>query len=326
MRSPGAAALATTLLASTGCDGRFPLRHPDLAPFRRYEQCPTAGGAVTAQFFGTASILFRDSTTAVLSEGFVTRPGVVRVLLGRVAPDTARVAGAVRQLGIDSIAAVFTGHSHYDHAMDSPEFARRTGAVLLGSPSTLNIGRGAALPPDQLRAVRDGESLRFGQFTLTFIESRHSPDDRFPGTVDEPLRPPARAGRYRTGATWSVLIEHDGRTMLVHGSANYRAGALRGRRADVVYLGIATLGKQPDDFVRAYWNEVVRETGAKRVILVHWDDFFRSLDKPLRPLPYAADDFPATMRRLLRLAGNDVEVLLPRLWQSSDPFAPCPRG
>ena len=36
-----------------------------------------------------------------------------------------------------------------------------------------------------------------------------------------------------------------------------------------------------------YWTETVRAVGARRVVLIHWDDFFRPLSKPLRALPYA---------------------------------------
>jgi len=321
-------ALAVVLLLVLAAGGVIAraLRHPDLAPFRRYEQRPSTGGAVTAQFLGTTSILFRDSATAILADGFVSRPGLVRVLSGRVAPDTARIADALRRLGVDSIAAVFAGHSHYDHALDAPTIARLTGAVLLGSSSTANVGRGGGLPERQIRVVRDGETVRVGAFALTFVESRHSAPDRYPGTIDAPLVPPAPAGAWKSGTTWSVFVEHGGRTLLVHGSPNFRPGALRGRHAEVVYLGAGTLSRQSEAFVDAYWNEVVRATGARRVILVHWDDFWRGLDEPLVPLPAAVDDFGESVRRVLRrAAADDVEVLLPVPWQPTDPFAGLPR-
>ena len=177
--------------------------------------------------------------------------------------------------------------------------------------------------------MRDGETVRYGAFALTFIESRHSVPDKVAGTIDAPLVPPARIDAWKTGTTWSVLVEHAGRTLLVHGSPNFRPGALRGHHADVVYLGAGTLSKQSETFVDAYWNEVVRATGARRVILVHWDDFWRSLDEPLVPLPQGLDDFGEDMRRILRRANADgVEVLLPVAWQPTDPFAglpPAPR-
>ena len=70
-------------------------------------------------------------------------------------------------------AAVFPLHSHYDHAMGAPEVAKRTGALLLGSESTANIGRGWGLPETQIRVVTDREPIVLGKFTVTPIESRH---------------------------------------------------------------------------------------------------------------------------------------------------------
>jgi L-ascorbate metabolism protein UlaG (beta-lactamase superfamily) len=202
-----------------------------------------------------------------------------------------------------------------------------TGAELVGSESTANIGRGLRVPEASLRVVGEGGVLVYGGFELTFLESEHSPGDRFPGTVDAPLVPPGRSRQWRTGAVYSVLVSHRCGTLLLHASAGFRPGALHGTRADVVYLGVGELGRRPARYVEAYWDEVVRATGARRVVLIHWDDFFVSLDRPLRPMPYLADDLSVTMRRLSALAArDDVEVLLPVAWRPSDPFAPSGRS
>jgi L-ascorbate metabolism protein UlaG (beta-lactamase superfamily) len=119
-----------------------------------------------------------------------------------------------------------------------------------------------------------------------------------------------------------VLIEHDGRTILVQGSAGYIPGALNGRKADVVYLGVGTLGKLGDAYRDAYWREVVGTVGARRVIVVHWDDFCKPLGEPLVPLPWLVDDFDVTMR-FLRARGESagVDVRVPVAWAATDPFA-----
>ena len=58
------------------------------------------------------------------------------------------------------------------------------------------------------------------------------------------------------------------------------------------------------------------------MVLTHWDDFFRPLDRPLRALPYAGDDLHVTMSVLGRLADEDgVALHLPRLWEREDPWA-----
>jgi L-ascorbate metabolism protein UlaG (beta-lactamase superfamily) len=279
------------------------------------------GSGVTAWFLGTGSVLLRDEDTAVLCDGFVTRPGLWRVLFGRIAPDRRVVDRAAERLGTPPIAAVVCTHSHYDHALDAPVWASATGADLVGSASTANIGRGLGLPESRLRVVAGGDSLAYGRFTLTFVESEHSPGDRFPGTVDSPLVPPRRSRAWRTGTVYSVLVAHPLGTVLLHVSAGFRRGALHGARADVVYLGVGTLGRRSPAYVGEYWDEVVRATGARRAVLVHWDDFFVSLDRPLRPLPYPVDDLGNALRRLAPLAARDgVELVLPEAWRPCDPF------
>lgn len=113
-----------------------------------------------------------------------------------------------------------------------------------------------------------------------------------------------------------------GRTALVQGSAGYVPGALDGHRTDVAYLGIGQLGVQSEDYLRTYWAETVEAVGAREVVLTHWDDFFRPLDRPLQALPYAGDDLDVTLRILGRLAREqDVALRLPTAWRREDPWA-----
>lgn len=302
---------------------RMSVGHASLRPYLPYEQpSMTSDDGLVAHFLGTSSVLLSDGETSVLSDGFVTRPGLLRVALGRIAPDRSVVRAAIDRLRVKNLAAVVCAHSHYDHALDAPVWALETGAELVGSPSTANIGRGLRVPESSLRVVADGETVSYGRFDLTFLDSVHSPGDHYPGTVDKPLVPPARAAAWKTGTAFSVLVTHPAGRILLHASANFRPGALRGRPADVIYLGIGNLGKQPTEFLRTYWDEVVVSTGARRVVLVHWDDFFLGLHRPLRPMRYFLDDIDATMSRLLPLARRDgVDIVLPVAWQPSAPLA-----
>jgi L-ascorbate metabolism protein UlaG (beta-lactamase superfamily) len=303
---------------------RNPLGRPSLEPYDTYRQrSGVPAGGLTANFLGTSSLLLSDGTTTLLCDGFVTRPGLLRVGLGRISPDAGLVRAAIGRLEVRTLAAVFCAHSHYDHALDAPVWCLQTGAELVGSESTANIGRGLGLAESSLRVVGDGDTLEYGQFTLTFLDSVHSPGDRYPGVVQRPLVPPARTRAWKTGTAYSVLIEHPDGRILMHASANHRPGMLEGRSADVVYLGVGGLGKQSRDFVHRYWDDVVGTLGPRRIFPVHWDDFFLGLDQPLRPLPYFADRFDATMELLLPLAQrDDVEVVLPIAWEPTDPFGP----
>lgn len=306
-----------------------PLARPSLSAYTGLLQpaAPPRSGAPRVTWIGVSTLLIDDGSTALMIDGFFTRPRPARVLFGRIAPRPETVAACLRRADVTRLAAVICAHSHYDHALDAPTVCAQTGAVLVGSQSTANIGRGQGLPEDRIVQPEPHRPFGFGAFTVTLIESVHSPGDRYPGTVDAPLVPPAPARAFATGPCYSILIEHaaDGdrsRSLLIQASANFVPGALREYRAETVYLGVGQLGKNTATFRETYWNEVVTTTGARRAVLVHWDDLFRPIGKPPRPMPYALDDLDVTMNFLLeRAAADGVELLLPVPWRSADPFA-----
>jgi len=303
---------------------KFPLSHPDLEPYQRYFQEPASPSqmGLSVTFLGVSTLLLDDGQTAIMTDGFFTRPGKFAVIGGRIAPNRATVSAALQRAGVTELAAVVCAHSHYDHALDSPIVAELTGAVVVGSESTANICRGAELPADQILVATTGVPMQFGDFTITLVESRHTPKAHYPGKIDHPVVPPAKASTWAMGEVYSVIIEHRGRTLVLQASTNFVSKALDGFSAEVVYLGIATLGKQTPAFFEDYWREVVVAVGAQTVIPVHWDDFFVSLDEPLRPFPYVADNFDVSLKLLIDRAERDgITLELPVAWQRTDPFA-----
>nr|EMP10239.2 metallo-beta-lactamase [Gordonia sp. NB41Y] len=300
------------------------LRAPSLAPWRHLESPPAAAGSaggVQVRFLGVSTLLLTDGTSTILTDGFFTRPGLVRVRAGRVRPDRTVIRAALDRFGIGTVDAVFVVHSHYDHALDSADVAEMTGARLLGSASMRNIARGHGFPDDRFDLVALGEPRRIGAFTLTALPAEHSPGDLAPGSIDAPMSPGAKATDYRTGDCYTLHIEHHGRELMIHASANMRAGAITGRHAETVYLGIGVLGKQTLGLRDAYWQTFVTDTGARTVIPIHWDNFTRGLDRPLTPLPEFFDDFTTSMEFLTsRADGEGVRLELPVLGRVTDPF------
>jgi L-ascorbate metabolism protein UlaG (beta-lactamase superfamily) len=245
-------------------------------------------GAVSVRYTGTATLVFSDGDTTWLTDGWFTRIGPVALLTRDIEPDLAAITRGLEQNELESAAAVFPLHSHYDHAMDAPEVARRTGALLLGSESTANIGRGWGLPEDRIRVVRDREAISLGAFTLTPIESRHFefPDsamrERALGapTITEPLVPPVGAFEYRVGKAYMLHVAHPLGTWLIVGSAGFIEGALDGFSADTIFLGAGGLGSQTDAYRETYWNETVERVGATRIIPIHWDSLTGPTEGP----------------------------------------------
>ena len=208
---------------------RLKLGRPDIGRYADRFDVPPAAGLFGVTFLGVASLLLDDGETRVLTDGFFSRPALAKVALGRIAPDLGRIDAALARVGADRLAAVVPVHSHYDHAMDAAAVADRTGADLVGGESTAYVGRGHGLPEERIRVVTPGEPLSYGAFTLTLVESHHCPPDRFPGEITEPVIPPVKAGAYKCGEAWSILVEHaGGATALLQGSA--RSGWSRGRK------------------------------------------------------------------------------------------------
>ncbi|RAV15121.1 MBL fold metallo-hydrolase [Mycolicibacterium sp. GF69] len=301
------------------------LGRPDLADYHGFFDVPPAieGAPLAVTWAGVTTLLIDDGESAVLTDGFFSRPSLLEVALRRLTPSQPRIDGCLTRLRIDRLAAVLPVHTHYDHAMDSAVVAERTGAHIVGGRSAAQVGRGHGLPEDRLVVAIPGQVVRLGAYDVTLIEGDHCPPDRFPGSITGPVVPPVKASAYRCGEAWSTLVHHrpSDRRLLVVGSAGFVAGALAGQRADVVYLGVGQLGLQPERYLVDYWRETVRTVHARRVVLIHWDDFFRPLHEPLRALPYAADDLDVSMRVLSRLAEEDgIALHLPTLWQPADPW------
>jgi L-ascorbate metabolism protein UlaG (beta-lactamase superfamily) len=304
---------------------RIKLGRPGLADYADAFDAPAAGPAapLTVTWAGVTTLLIDDGSSALMTDGFFSRPGLLEVAVKRLSPSAPRIDGCLARLRVDRLEAVLPVHTHFDHAMDSAVVAERTGAQLVGGTSAIQVGRGAGLSDDRLVAVTPGEPVTLGAYDVTLIEGDHCPPDRFPGVIREPVVPPVKVSAYRCGEAWSTMVHHrpSGRQLLIVGSAGFVRGALVGRHAEVVYLGVGQLGLQPEEYLTDYWTETVRTVGARRVVLIHWDDFFRPLHKPLRALPYAGDDLDVSLTVLSRLAREDgVPLHLPTLWQRCDPW------
>ncbi len=291
---------------------------PTLEPYARYilRSDPPGAGAVTATFLGVSTVLLSDGETAILTDGFFTRPGTaLQLILGRkIAPDRNAISRSLERAGIATLAAVVVLHSHYDHAMDAPVVAQLTGGKLVGSQSTANIGRGLGLGEDRILVVEPKKPLRFGAFTLTMVPSRHIPlllgRSIVGHDITEPLVPPATVFDYLEGQTYSAIVEHPRGIVLVQSSAGYVEGALDGYEADVVMLGIGGLGRTGTRYREGYFNQVVEAVRATRIIPIHYDDFSLPLEEPVSLLPQLFDDVPASLDYLAERAEADESLRL----------------
>ena len=253
------------------------------------------------QWLGTSSLLISDGQTHVLTDAYFSRIDKLASVTRPMAPDVARIDAALKASNIEKVAVIPVLHSHFDHVLDSPWVAMRTGADLAGSESTLNVGRGAGMGEPQLKLATPGEPMRYGDFEVIFLLSDHVPQaewiNRLTGmneTIDAPLTPPAPIDAWKEAESYALLVRHPYGDVLIQGSAGFVDGQLDGYQADIAFVSSVGLSRQPDGYVPDYVRNTVGATGAKTVVPIHWDDFFVELDADTPALPRVMEDLYAS--------------------------------
>ena len=254
---------------------------PQLEKYGIEASLPSTGNGLIVQFTGNTNILISDGKTSILTDGFFTRPGVAKVLWGKVAPDESIIKYCLDRAGIEQLDAVIPVHSHFDHAMDSPIVAELTGATLIGSESTANIGRGLGFPEDQMVIPKSGETIQLGTFRVTLVKGRHwpYPDPEMRAKLLDreialPLIPPMNAFEYVEGASYTIIIEHAEATVAIHGSAGFIPNILNDYEVDILFLGLAGLETMDGVYNDNYQMHVVDALSPDVIVPIHWDDFF----------------------------------------------------
>jgi L-ascorbate metabolism protein UlaG (beta-lactamase superfamily) len=239
--------------------------------------------AIQLSYLGTAGWQITDGRTTILIDPYFTRlprskfgswsetrDGIPLALLGDalVTSDTAAVDARV-----SSAAFILVGHSHYDHLLDVPYIARRTGAIVVGTVSTRNIVAAYGIPDKQLITVRGGEDYDFGTFSLRVIPSLHSAlaNKAYydPRVAPPDLRSPLRLRDFVEGGTLAFLIRIAGCEVFVSGSMNYIERELTGLRPDVAIIGSTARRREIHD----YTGRLLSALGNPPLVLPnHWDD------------------------------------------------------
>jgi L-ascorbate metabolism protein UlaG (beta-lactamase superfamily) len=121
-----------------------------------------------------------------------------------------------------------------------------------------------------------------------------------PGEIQDCDHVPLRTERYRCGAVFRIEIEVFGRTIVHLGSAEIVEGVAAPKQVDLLLLCVAGWRASP-----RFPERVARALDPRAVLLSHWDNFFRRLDRPLKALP--AMSVERLTERLLREA-RDAKV------------------
>ncbi len=222
---------------------------------------------------GTAGFRLAYQGVVVWIDPYVTRLSLPDLLRRRVVPPSDEAIGR----WIDRADAVLVGHTHFDHALDVPAIARRTGCKVYGSQSLENL-MGLYGLADQAVVVEVRRDYEVGPFKFHFVPSVHSKLQlglRVPFSgeltcdhVDD-LTPQA----YRCGQVWGICIEVAGMRFYHQGSADFLEDELTDKNVDVFLCGIS--GRR---FTPKYVERIVRALAPNVIVPTHYDDFFRPLE------------------------------------------------
>jgi L-ascorbate metabolism protein UlaG (beta-lactamase superfamily) len=269
------------------------------------KQVPSS--SLQVKFFGVSTLLFDDGKTQILIDGFFSRPSLYQVLFQNIQSQPELIRQMIQQQHLQRTQALFVTHSHYDHALDIAELARQLPQTkIIGSKSSLNIARGGQVAEQQLIQVQPWHTLSFGKFKVTAIASQHTPptavNNDLGEEIKQPLQLPARFSEFKEGHSFDYLIEHQGHKILVKASTGAVPDQLKNLKVDTLFLGIAQLSRQSEQFQQDYLDQTLRALKPKVVIPIHWDNFFQAGNQPLEFLPYLADNTEQSLKILIQAA------------------------
>ena len=303
-----------------------------------------------ARYLGATTVAITDGRSTVLIDGYLSRPPVQKALLFRIEPQHELVAAALQALNLPPVCGVYVAHGHYDHALDAAHVSHLTKAPAYGSAAVGRIfeaqviraeRRGVPLSNARFAPLRSDDPSQTppacGSFGVEAVAAPHAHKVRYAGEVSGDFALPAKGSAFRLGKdglSHSFIVRHaSGATIIVHPSANtapsfVRAGPHSGDpmalyedvKADVVFLGVAELGNGRAQDLNDYCEAVVGQTGATRVVAIHWDDFGNPLWKALEAyprIPFVTDNVDKTIETLERdgCAGAPVERWDDRGWR-----------
>ena len=286
---------------------------------------------VRLKYLGTAGWEITDGRTVVLVDPYLSRlrrvtpndtvdPADNRPLFDDTAiaqSDTATIDAHIQRADL-----VLITHTHYDHALDAPYIASKTGATIIGTESTFHFARAQGVPADKLIVVRGGEDYAFEGLSVRVIPSLHGVLRRAPNLRPDPnaplrpaifprdAKPPFRMGDLLIeGGTLAYLIRLGGRQILAFGSMNYIEREIEGLRPDVALIGAMPERRE----IYQYTARLLRALGNPRMVLpTHWDRFNVTYDVAQDPAVERLQTFIAEVKA----ASPDTKVVVPKYFEA----------
>jgi len=339
--------LAVGLAACSGNTVRQPYvpNHPGNFDFRR-PPCEPAGrpdarsSDLLIRYLGVGGLYLEWAGISLLTAPLFTRYGPMRVAFGEIEWDEDAIRRGLDGLHLETTCAVLVGHAHYDHLADVPPvlidhapdalvYVNRTGAKMLEafpelSPRVVVI---EAQGDDWIPLVGpDGAPLPIRVLALPYEHASHVLGIHFAdGEIEEGWDEwsDRKLRKMKEGTTFAFVIDllsDEGDVLYrIHyqDAAGLPPGLLDDRPVDLAVLPMPSHRRVED-----YPGNVIRTTEARHVLAIHYEDFLRDPDKPIRMVPTLTDKTARQFLEAVEAATSAPE----RSLQGPDPCGCGPCG
>lgn len=293
-----------------------------------------APSSVFLTWMSVTNMYFEIGDLKILIDGYVTRLPVADFYGGAGVNYTRRPhksdEAAVRRMlnaigGPSSVTRLFTGHSHFDHSLDTPTWSKLTGAPIIGSKTTCFQAIATGISANKCRVVNGGEAIDLAEGIKVFVvrwnhsgDSTRNPEQHNPAELTAPPTPDPATGGFRLGvaedfpngggnrAYLFTVDGPDGRfgwffnnsssaadldKPIVLGGVNYGA-PIENLRAAMQQSGLASLNLWIGSAGADVAKQVVPIIKPRAFLPVHWDDYTSPLldgvKKPFADAPLEA--------------------------------------
>jgi L-ascorbate metabolism protein UlaG (beta-lactamase superfamily) len=259
---------------------------------------------VTLKWLGTAGWEIQIAQSKILIDPFLTRQQSVS------AEEWKTDEEAVLNV-ISGANYIFAGHSHADHIGDIPFIAKRFGAKVIGSRTTVNLSLSAGVDKAQLTTIVGGERLDFEDFSVQVIKSQHGiltrdGQKRQPKSTEitNPLSRPILGKHFVEGGSYLYYFTFGKLRLLHQSTGNFIEENLQGLEPDVAILA---------ENSNYDWTEALKILRPKTVVVHHYDDW---------RVPFSSGMTAAVRRRAQRMekdvrsVDRNIKVIIPEFLQT----------
>ncbi|MCF8464634.1 MAG: hypothetical protein K9G41_07330 [Flavobacteriales bacterium] len=283
------------------------------------------------RYYGTGCFTIQRGENVLLTDPFIGNPSATKVLFGKIRTDTAYVKLYMNPAAFRKVKLVVAAHSHYDHLMDLPFVSR---LIPDSTPIVCNKTGKHLLSFYKMKQPVVAANEAMG--TETTIGAWHySADSTMRTMAFESMHPPQTAGinfwnkRYaqdlvaepsivsdwQGGQTLSFIVDwlEDSviayRMFFLSSMAKAPYGLFPKELLDEHEIDDLFIGASGDSEYSSFPGPVVELCKPKRILLIHWENFFKSKEEPFKAID--TKGLEAMTKVLKEKCSSETQIITP---------------